>query len=89
MSTTCPFLGLKLVSCYVEYDKMFDLTCMVAYVGPGAGLSMMGALLAVGGLLLFALLAPLIYAVRWVRSMFTRAHPKLSGAVASQSGAKP
>ncbi|MDX1930453.1 MAG: hypothetical protein SFV81_28270 [Pirellulaceae bacterium] len=68
---------------------MLELTCMMAYVGPGAGLSMMGALLAVGGLLLFALLAPLIYAVRWLRSMLARANAQLSEGLPSHSGPKP
>lgn len=51
---------------------MFELSCMLGYVGPGAGLSMLGALLAVGGLLVFALLAPFLYIVRLVRVLFVR-----------------
>lgn len=42
----------------------------LAYVGPGAGLSMLSALLAVTLVMLFALLAPFLYVVRVARAMF-------------------
>lgn len=38
----------------------------LAYVGPGAGLSMIGTLLAVVAVLLLALLAPLFYVLQLV-----------------------
>lgn len=44
----------------------------LGYVGPGAGLGMLGALLAVVSLILLGLLAPFVYSVRllrkWLRS---------------------
>lgn len=42
---------------------------IAGYVGPGAGLTMLGALLAVLFMFLLALLAPCLYLVRLVRSM--------------------
>ncbi len=51
---------------------MINLLCLsglMAYIGPGAGLSMIGALLAVVGVLLLALLAPLLYVVQWLWSL--------------------
>lgn len=39
----------------------------LGYVGPGAGLGMLGALLAVVGLILLGLLAPFVYSVRLLR----------------------
>lgn len=38
----------------------------LAYIGPGAGLSMIGTLLAVIGVLLLALLAPVLYVVQFL-----------------------
>jgi uncharacterized membrane protein len=43
---------------------------VLAYVGPGAGLSMIGTLLAVVGVFLLALLAPVLYLIQFVRGMF-------------------
>lgn len=40
----------------------------LGYVGPGAGLSMMGALLAVGLVMSVAIIAPILYPIRVVRS---------------------
>lgn len=44
-----------------------DHVLLLAYVGPGAGLTMIGALLAVGGVILLALAAPLLYPIRIIR----------------------
>lgn len=38
----------------------------LAYIGPGAGLSMIGTLLAVIGVLLLALVAPVLYVVQFL-----------------------
>lgn len=43
-------------------DLLFE---PLAYIGPGAGLSMIGTLLAVVGVLLLALLAPVLYVVQF------------------------
>lgn len=60
---------------------MNELGCMafglglwapLAYVGPGAGLSMLGALLAVSALALFALISPALYFLRLSRVLYTR-----------------
>ncbi len=45
---------------------LFSSSMLFAYIGPGAGLSMIGTLLAVIGVLLLALLAPVIYAVQFL-----------------------
>ncbi len=55
----------------------FDLLVPLGYVGPGAGLSMLGALFAVGVLFLFALLSPVLYVVRLVRSFWSRESTQL------------
>ena len=39
----------------------------LGYVGPGAGLSMLGALLAVAAVILLGLLAPILYPLRLLR----------------------
>ncbi len=44
----------------------------LGYVGPGAGLSMLGALFAVACVVLIALLAPILYPIRWLRSVLRR-----------------
>ncbi len=41
---------------------------LLGYVGPGAGLSMLGALLAVACVVFLALLGPILYPIRLVRS---------------------
>jgi hypothetical protein len=38
-----------------------------AYIGPGAGLGMLGALFAVLAFVFLALLGPLLYPIRWIR----------------------
>ncbi len=43
-----------------------------AYVGPGAGLSMLGALFAVACVILLALLGPILYPIRLIRTMLRR-----------------
>ena len=40
----------------------------LAYTGPGAGLSMLGALFAVGSVLILALIAPILYPLVMLRS---------------------
>lgn len=39
---------------------------IIGYIGPGAGLSMIGTLLAVIGVLMLALVAPIFYFVQFV-----------------------
>ncbi len=51
---------------------------LLGYVGPGAGLSMMGALLAVTCVILLALLAPLLYPIRLVRSLLRKRRERLA-----------
>ncbi|NLS93283.1 MAG: hypothetical protein GXX96_14095 [Planctomycetaceae bacterium] len=45
---------------------------LLGYVGPGAGLSMLGSLFAVACVLLLALLGPILYTIRLLRSMLRR-----------------
>jgi hypothetical protein len=45
---------------------------LLAYIGPGAGLSMLGALFAVACVLLLALIAPLLYPIRLLRAWLRR-----------------
>ena len=45
---------------------MYMIDCF-AYVGPGAGLSMMGALLAVVCVIVLALIGPILYPIRLLR----------------------
>lgn len=40
---------------------------MVGYVGPGAGLSMMGALSAVAAVLMLAMIGPILYPIKLLR----------------------
>ncbi len=49
-----------------------ETSAIFAYVGPGAGLSMLGALFAVACVILLALLGPILYPIRLVRSMLRR-----------------
>lgn len=46
-------------------ESLFE-SFALAYIGPGAGLSMIGTLLAVIGVLLLALLAPVLYVVQFL-----------------------
>jgi hypothetical protein len=45
---------------------------LLAYIGPGAGLSMLGALVAVACVLLLALIAPILYPIRLLRAWLRR-----------------
>ncbi len=54
---------------------MIESLVLLAYVGPGAGLSMLGALFAVVTVLVLAVLAPLLYPIRWVWRRFINAKP--------------
>lgn len=50
---------------------MIECLIVLAYVGPGAGLSMLGALFAVIAVLILAAVAPLLYPIRWgLRKLF-------------------
>jgi hypothetical protein len=51
---------------------------VLGYVGPGAGLSMLGALLAVVCVVLIALLAPLLYPIRWLRTLLWQRRERLA-----------
>ncbi|MGN6543683.1 MAG: hypothetical protein ACTHK7_01445 [Aureliella sp.] len=61
----------------------------LAYVGPGAGLSMLSALLAVTLVMLLALLAPFLYVVRVARAMFKGLRTKRTGCVDGQLNKAP
>lgn len=56
----------------------------LAYVGPGAGLGLIGALLAVLAFIGLALLGPILQPIRWVRRWYRSRH----GADASTHAAK-
>ena len=45
---------------------------LLGYVGPGAGLTMLGSLFAVACVLLLALLGPILYPIRLLRSVLRR-----------------
>ena len=51
---------------------------LLGYVGPGAGLSMIGALLAVTCVILLAILAPLLYPIRLIRSALRKRRERLA-----------
>lgn len=59
---------------------MIESLVLLAYVGPGAGLTMLGALFAVVTVLVLAVLAPLLYPIRWAWRRLIHAksidHPK-------------
>jgi hypothetical protein len=51
---------------------------LLAYIGPGAGLSMLGALFAVACVLLLALIAPILYPIRLLRAGLRRRRERLA-----------
>lgn len=53
-----------------------DDMLLFAYVGPGAGLTMLGALAVVLGVLLLAILAPLLYPIHVARAWLRRRHAR-------------
>jgi hypothetical protein len=53
-----------------------SLPTLLAYVGPGAGLTMLGALGAILLILLMALLGPILYPIRVVRGWIRRYREK-------------
>lgn len=67
--STCSFAG---GFCLPLPAAGLVVTPLVAYVGPGAGLTMLGSLFAVTCVILLALLGPLIYPLRWFRSWLRR-----------------
>lgn len=66
--------------------SLLDYGAAVGYVGPGAGLTMLSALLAVVLVLLFALLAPFLYVVRMVRAMLSGSRTKRNVCLETQIG---
>ena len=66
--------------------SLLDYGATVGYVGPGAGLTMLSALLAVILVLLFALLAPFLYVVRMVRAMLSGSRTKRNVCLETQIG---
>ena len=65
----CSVLGL---SFWLSFTNPAEIGPLVGYVGPGAGLSMMGALIAVTCVVLLAVLGPILYPIRLVRSMLRK-----------------
>jgi hypothetical protein len=61
---------------------------LLGYLGPGAGLSMIGALLAVACMILLALVAPVVYPIRAFLAWRRRRKQSANGAIVapSQSG---
>ncbi len=51
---------------------------VLGYVGPGAGLSMLGALLAVVGILALGLLGLILYPIRLIRRWFRQRNQSVS-----------
>jgi len=64
--------------------NLLPLAVVIAYIGPGAGLSMMGSLIGVGCVVLLALLGPLLYSFRVVYNMIRRRQRKLLAAHSSR-----
>jgi len=52
--------------------NLLSLFGILGYVGPGAGLSMIGSLLGVGCVILLALLGPLLYSIHFIYSVIRR-----------------
>lgn len=50
------------------FSSFGQATELIGYMGPGAGLSMLGALLAVACVLFIAILAPILYPIRAFRA---------------------
>lgn len=59
----------------------------LGYVGPGAGLSMIGALLAVLAILALALIGPILYPIKLFRSWLKQRRLRLDSAQPSIPGA--
>lgn len=59
----------------------------LGYVGPGAGLSMIGALLAVLAILALALIGPILYPIKLLRAWLKQRRMRLSSAPSSIPGA--
>jgi len=53
---------------------MMNIIDCLGYVGPGAGLSMIGALLAVTFVIILALLGPILYPIRILRRWLRNRH---------------
>lgn len=66
-------------------DQTLPQIALLAYVGPGAGLTMLGALVAVGGIILLAILAPLLYPLRAIRGWIRQRSMNSSDRVMSSS----
>ena len=61
------------------------LAGLLGYIGPGAGLSMMGALAAVACVILLALLGPLLIPIRLVYSLLRRRRERIAKEAAPPS----
>jgi hypothetical protein len=59
----------------------------LGYVGPGAGLSMIGALLAVLAILALALIGPILYPIKLLRVWLKQRRMRLNSAPSSIPGA--
>lgn len=71
MSDLLPFLWCHAAG-WLSCIDSGGTTGALAYVGPGAGLSMLGALAAVSCVVALALLGPILYPLRAIRSMYRR-----------------
>jgi hypothetical protein len=56
----------------------------LGYVGPGAGLSMLGALVAVALVVLLALIGPILYPIRLIHSAVRRRRERMAMGSAAQ-----
>jgi hypothetical protein len=60
-----------------EFIQVMSIDPVLAYVGPGAGLTMLGALAAVASVLAFAVLGPLVYGVHVLKAFVRQRNEKL------------
>ena len=60
-----------------DFIHIVSIDAVLAYVGPGAGLTMLGALAAVASVLAFAVLGPLVYGVQVLKAFIRQRNEKL------------
>jgi hypothetical protein len=77
---------------FLMLDQVSGLAGLLGYVGPGAGLSMVGALVAVVLVILLALIGPILYPIRLIHSFIRRRRERIAmcnGATSSHAPQSP